>query len=112
MLGWPIFQQFDELQPQWKMVRLLWGRSDPSEYDEVFTTKDTETSDAFSSCVIYARTGTAYIGVGLNVMTQVLHTEDGSLPLSLTIQYIYMELHDGSKNVTVVVRNSMGYPQT
>ena len=88
------------------------GESDHSEYDEVVTTKDTETIDAFSSHVIWARTGTAYTSMGLNVMTQALNAEDGSLPQGLTIQNAYTKLHDGSKKVTVVVRNSMAYPQT
>ena len=44
-------------------------------------------------------------------MTQALHAEDGSLPQGLTIQNAYTKLHSGSKNVTVVVRNSMAYPQ-
>ena len=45
-------------------------------------------------------------------MTQALCAEDGSLPQGLTVQNTYMELCSGSKNVTVVVRNSMAYPQT
>ena len=69
------------------------GESDPNEYDEVVTTKDAETIDAFSSHIIHVRMGTAYTGVGLNVITQALCAEDGSLPQSL-------------------VRNNMAYPQT
>ena len=88
------------------------GESDHNEYDEVVTTKDTETIDVFLSCVIGVRKGTAYAGVGLNVMTQALHAEDGSLLQGLTIQNAYTELHNGSKNVTIVVENSMAYPQT
>ena len=88
------------------------GESDHSKYNEVVTTKDTETIDAFSSHVIHARTGMAHTGEGINVMTQALHAEDGSLPLVLTVQNAYTELHNGSRNVTVVVRNSMAYPQT
>ena len=88
------------------------GESDHSEYDEVATTKDTKTIDAFSYHIIHWRTGTAYTGEGVNVMTQALCDEDGSLPQGLTIQNPYKELHNGSKNVTVVVRNSMAYPQT
>ena len=87
--------------------RVAAGESDPSEYNEVVTTKDTEKIDAFLSHVIRARMGTAYTGVGLNVMTQALCTEDWSLPQGLTIQNAYTEMHDGSKNVAVVVRNSM-----
>ena len=45
-------------------------------------------------------------------MTQALCTEDGSLPQGLTVQNTYTELCSGSENVTVVVRNSMAYPQT
>ena len=45
-------------------------------------------------------------------MTLALHAEDGSLPLGLTIQNAYRELLNGCKNVAVVVRNSMAYPQT
>ena len=88
------------------------GVLDLTEYDEVVTTKDTEMIDAFSSHIIHVRVRTAYTGVGLNVMTQALHAEDGSLPQGLTIQNAYTKMHDGSKNVAVIVRNSMVYPQT
>ena len=88
------------------------GGSDPSDYDEVVTTKDTEAIDAFLSHIIHARTRTAHIGEGIKVMTQILCTEDGSLCQGLTVQNTYTELHSCSKNVTVVVRNSMAYPQT
>ena len=92
-----------------KVVTEKWN---PSEYDEVVTTKDTKTIDAFSSHVIHARMRTTHTGEGINVMTQALCMEDGSLPQGLMIQNIYTELHSGSTNVTVVVRNSMAYPQT
>ena len=55
------------------------GESDPSEYNEVVTPKDTETIDTFSSHVIHVKMGTAYTSMGLNVMTQALHAEDESL---------------------------------
>ena len=55
------------------------GVLDLTEYDKVVTTKDTKMIDAFSSCIIHVRMRTAYMGVGLNVMTQALHAEDGSL---------------------------------
>ena len=45
-------------------------------------------------------------------MIQALHAEDGSLPHGLTIQNTYTELCNGSKNVPMVLRNSMAYPQT
>ena len=44
-------------------------------------------------------------------MTQALWTEDGSIPQGPTIQNVYAELQKGSKNVVMVVRNSMTYPQ-
>ena len=50
---------------------------DLTEYDEVVTTKDTEMIDAFLSHIIHARVRTAYTGMGINVMTQALHAEDG-----------------------------------
>ena len=83
------------------------GESDPREYDEIVTTKDNETINAFSSHVIHARIRTAHTGEGINVMTQALCMEDGSLPQGLMVQNAYMELCSGSKNVTVVVRNNM-----
>ena len=54
--------------------------TNPSDYDEMVTTKDTETIDAFLSHVIHARMRTAYTGEGINVTTQALCAEDGSLP--------------------------------
>ena len=86
------------------------GESDSTEYNEIVTTKDTETIDAFSSHVIHARMRTAHTGEGINVMTQALCAKDGSLPQCLTVQNAYTELHSGSKNVTVVVKNSTAYP--
>ena len=55
---------------------------------------------------------TAHTGEGINVMTEALHAEDESLPQDLMVQNAYTEMCSGSKNVTVVVRNSMVYPQT
>ena len=58
------------------------------------------------------KTKTAHRGEGINMMTQALHVEDGSFPQGLMVQSVYMELHSGSKNITVVVRNSTAYAQT
>ena len=49
---------------------------------------------------------------GINVMSQALCAGDGSLPQGLTVQNAYTELHCGSKNITVAVRNSTKYPKT
>ena len=82
------------------------------EYDEVVVTKNMETADAFSYCIIPMKVEKAYMGEHINVMTQVLWTEDGSLPQGLTIQNAYTKLRKGGKNAVVVVRNSTAYPQT
>ena len=76
------------------------GASDPIEYDEVVTTKETKMIDAFSSHIIHVKTGSACTGARLNVMIQALCAKDGSLPQGLTIQNAYTEMCDGSKNVT------------
>ena len=85
---------------------------DSMKYDEIVTTKDSQMIDAFSFRIIHRRMKTAFTSVKLNVMTQALHAEEGPLPQGLTIQNIYTEMHYGSKNVTVMVGNSMAYPQT
>ena len=88
------------------------GESDTSEYNAVVTTKDTKMIDAFSSQIIHVKVGTACTGAGLNMMTQALSAEDWSLPQGLTIQNDYTKMHNGSRNVAIVVRNIMAYPQT
>ena len=88
------------------------GESSLSEYNEVVATKNTETVDAFSSHVIPVKAEKAYMEEGMNIMTHALWVKDGSLPQDLTVQNVYNELREGSKNVVVVVRNSMAYPQT
>ena len=85
---------------------------DPMEYNEVVTTMDSEKVDAFSFQIIHTRTKTTFTGVRLNVVTQALHAEEGSLPQGLTIQNAYTEMCNVSKNVTVMVRDSTAYPQT
>ena len=85
--------------------------ADPIGYDEVVFTRNTETIEALSSHVISVKVEKAYTGECINVMTQVLQTEDGSLPQGLTVQNAYTELQKGSKYIVVVVRNSMAYPQ-
>ena len=79
---------------------------------KIVTTKNTETIDTFSSHVIHVRIRSTHTGEGINVMTQALCMEDGSLAQGLPVQKDYMELCTGSKNVTQVVRNSTTYFQT
>ena len=85
---------------------------DCTEYNEEVTTKSSKTIDAFSSKIIHAWMRTAFTGARLNVMTHALHAGKGPLPQGLMIQNAYTEMHNGSKNVAIVVRNSMAYPQT
>ena len=80
-------------------------------YDEVVFTRNTETIDAFSSCVLPAKAEKAYTGECVNIMTQVLWIANGSLPQGLTVQNVYMELRGGSKNLVMVVRKGTAYPQ-
>ena len=83
-----------------------------NDYDEIVSTKEAETMDSFSSWVIHTKTKTAHWGEGINMMTQALCIEDGSLPKGLMVQNTYRELQGSSKNISVVVRNSTAYPQT
>ena len=85
---------------------------DPTEYDEVVTTKGSKTIDAFSSKIIHAQMKTAFMGARLNVMTHALHDDEGPLPQGLMIQNAYTKKHNGSKDIAIVVRNSTVYPQT
>ena len=85
---------------------------DPAEYDEVVSTKERKMIDAFSFRTIHARMKTAFTRTRLDVMTQALHAEEGSLPQGLMIQNAYTKMCNGSKSVTIVVRNGTAYPQT
>ena len=80
-------------------------------YNELVYTKDTKIIDVFSSCVIPVRLEKAYIADCINIMMQVLQTEDGSLPQYLTVQNAYTELRWGSKNALVEIRNNTAYLQ-
>ena len=84
----------------------------PMEYDEIVTTKDGETIDAFSSRIIHERMKTAFTGMRLNVMTQALHADDRPLPQGLTLQNTCTEMCSSSKSIAIIVRTSMAYPQT
>ena len=85
---------------------------DSTECNEVVTTKGTKMIDTFSSRIIHVQMKSAFTGVRLNVMTHALHAEEGSLPQGPMIQNTYTKMHNGSKNVTVIVRNSMMCPHT
>ena len=86
------------------------GNSNLGGYDEMVLTKKTETTNAFSSHVIATKANTGHTGERINVMTQALSVEDGSLLQGLMVQNSYTKLRKGSKNVIMVVRSSMVYP--
>ena len=86
--------------------------SSSDDYNQVMSTQNVETIEAFSSHVVSVKAGRAYTGERINIMVQALQTKDGSLPQGLTIQNMYTELRQGSKKAVVVVRNSMANLQT
>ena len=79
---------------------------DPTKYNEVVTTKGCEMINTFSSKIIHAWMKSAFTGVRLNVVTHTLHAGEGPLPPGLMIQIAYTEMHNGSRNVAIVVRSS------
>ena len=78
--------------------------ANPNGYDEVVFMRNAEIIEAFSSWVISVKAEKAYTGECINVMTQALQTEDGTLPNA------YTESWKGSKYIVMMVRNSMTYP--
>ena len=75
---------------------------DPTDYDEVVTTEESELVNAFSSKIIHTRTKPTFNVVRFNVMTQALCAEEGSLPQGLMIQNTYTEMFNGSKSVALL----------
>ena len=53
--------------------------SSSDDYDQVMFTQNMETIEAFSSHMVLVKAGKAYTRGCINVTTQVLWTEDGSL---------------------------------
>ena len=95
-----------------KVDDVIAEESSSDDYDQVMFTQNVETIEAFSSHVMQGKVGKTYTRGHINVMTQALWTEDGSLLQGLTIQNMYTELRQGSKKAVVVVRNSTAYPKT
>ena len=62
------------------------------DYDEVVFTQNVETIEVFSSHMVQVRVERAHTSGCINIMTQALHAEDGSLLQGLTVQNTYMEL--------------------
>ena len=73
-MTWVNVQMAYLLTVQWATAttedsKAVTGESDPNEYDETVTTKDTETIDAFSSHIIHVKMRSAHTGEEINVMT-------------------------------------------
>ena len=66
--------------------------ANPNGYDEAVFMGNKETVEAFSSDVIPIKAEKVYTGERINLMTQALWTEDGSLPQGLIVQNAYTEL--------------------
>ena len=78
---------------------------DPLDFDEVVRAKRDEVVYPFSSAMVHAKTETVFMGYRLNVMSQSLKPEDGSLPPGLTVNGHYDTLKNGSQSITISVRN-------
>ena len=84
----------------------------PIDLDEPVLLKDKVTILAFASQIVHVRTQKTFMkGHCLNVMVQPPYPEDRvKLPVGLYVQQVYMEMKDGSQNVSTVLRNGTGKP--
>ena len=84
----------------------------PTDLDELVLLKNKVTIPAFESIILHCRTHrTMMMGYKLHMMTQATYLEDrASLPNGVNMVKTYTELHDGSCNVSVVLRNLTGKP--
>ena len=84
----------------------------PVDLDEPVLLKDKVIIRAFASQMVHIQTQKTFMkGHRLNVMVQLLYPEDKvKLPVGLYIQQVYMEMKDGSQNVSTVLRNGTGKP--
>ena len=84
----------------------------PTDLDELILLKNKTTIPAFESIILHCRTRrTMMMGYKLHVMTQATYPEDrANLPNGVYVVKTYTELHDGSRNVSVVLHNLTGKP--
>ena len=84
----------------------------PTDLDELVLLKNKATIPAFESIILHCRTRrTMMMGYKLHVMTQASYLEDrANLPNGVYVVKTYTELHDGSRNVSVVLGNLTGKP--
>ena len=84
----------------------------PTDLDELVLLKNKVTILALESIILYCCTRrTMMMGYKLHVMTQASYPEDrANLLNGVYIVKTYTELHDGSRSVSVVLRNLTGKP--
>ena len=84
----------------------------PTDLDELVLLKNKATIPAFKSIILHCRTRhTMMMGYKLHVMTQASYPEDrANLLNGVYVVKAYTELNDGSRNVSVVLRNLTGKP--
>ena len=84
----------------------------PTDLDELILLKNKTTIPAFESIILHCRTHrTMMMGYKLHVMTQTTYPEDrANLPDGVYVVKTYTELHDGRRNVSVVLCYLMGKP--
>ena len=80
--------------------------------DELVLLKNKVTIPAFEGIILHCRTRRMMMmGYKLHVMTQATYPEDrANLPNGVYVVKTYAELQDGSRNVSVVLRNLTGKP--
>ena len=84
----------------------------PTDLDELVLLKNKVTIPAFESSILHCHTcHMMMMGYKLHMMTQATYPEDqANLPNRVYVVKTYTELHDGSRNVSVVLRNLTGKP--
>ena len=84
----------------------------PTDLDELVLLKNKATIPAFESIILHCCAHcTMMMGYKLHVMTQATYLEDHvNLPNGVYVVKTYTELHDGSRNVSVVLCNLTGKP--
>ena len=84
----------------------------PTDLDELVLLKNKVTIPAFESIILHCHTcWTMMMGYKLHVMTQATYPEDqANLLNGVYILKTYTEMHNGSRSVSVVLRNLTGKP--
>ena len=82
----------------------------PTDLDKLVLLKNKATIPAFDSIILHCRTcRMMMMGYKLHVMTQATYQEDqANLLNGVYVVKTYTELRDGSRNVSVVLRNLTG----